>query len=197
MAQETSQDGAIRFKCVCEQELRIDPEILGRAFSCPHCGRHLRVGLQFMLVDQQYAPNLAAVCTCGRFIVEGANMAGKRAKCKMCGQQMVLPKPVNRKGAATVVRVPASVLRKQLKRVRGKSPQPEALGGEISRIHKAGHRGRISLRPGQQVCINAKCSIPLPPGANVCARCGVNMRTGVRYEGSLPEDEPVGKWKRM
>ena len=202
MSEETVDDGAIRFKCVCEQELRIEPELLGRVFHCPTCKRNLRLGLQFLLVDQQYAPNLAAVCTCGRFIVETADKAGKKVKCKMCGQQMVLPKPVDRKEAAVVIRVPASVLRKQIKRVRGERPEAATAAqdggdGEISRMQKAGHKGRISLLSGQQVCVNPKCSIPLPVGANVCARCGVNLKTGVRYEGIGPEEEPVGKWKRL
>jgi len=196
MTEEATQDGAIRLKCVCEEELRIEPELLGRLFRCPKCGRLLRISLRFMLAQQELAPNLAAVCTCGRFIVAEADKAGKKVKCKVCGQQMVLPKPVERKDAAPIVRVPASVLQKQLRRVRGKRPQ-EKVGGEISRMQKAGHSGRISLRPGQQVCMNPKCSIPLPPGANVCARCGVNMKTGVRYDGYGPEEDPVGKWKRV
>jgi DNA-directed RNA polymerase subunit RPC12/RpoP len=201
MAQDTSQDGAIRFKCVCDQELRIEPELLGRVFECPYCKRHLRVGLQFLLVDERLAPNLAAICTCGRFIVEEADRAGKRVKCKMCGQQMILPKPVEREGSPPVVRVPPSVLRKQVARVRGEKPAgasaPAEAGGQISRLQKAGHSGRISLRPGQEVCKNPKCSIPLPLGALVCARCGVNLKTGVRYEGLGPEHEPMGRWKRV
>jgi len=198
MAEDTTQDAAIHVNCVCGESLRIDPELLGRVIPCPHCKRYFRPALQFLMVEQSLAPNLAVVCTCGRFIVEKPSRAGKTVKCKMCGQRVVLPKPVERSTKESVIRIPPRVLEKQLSRAQGREQRRrEVRGGEVERLRRAGHSGRISLRPGQEVCCNPKCSLPMPPGANVCPRCGVNLKTGIRYEGPGPERDPVGKWKMV
>ncbi|MFP4027246.1 MAG: hypothetical protein ACLFWL_05595 [Candidatus Brocadiia bacterium] len=199
MAQETTKDNAIQIKCICGKELLIDPELLGRIFPCPHCGSYLRTGLQFLMVDEALAPNIAAMCTCGRFIVEPPDRAGKTVKCKVCGRRVVLPKPAKGRTKQRVLRIPPRILEKQLSRVlkKGKRQEEGGTGGQVERLRRAGHSGRISLRPGQKVCVNEDCSIPLPPGANVCPRCGVNATTGEKYEGPGPEADPVGKWKEM
>ena len=189
---ETNQNGAIHFKCVCGGELQIEPELLGRVFSCTHCGRYLRAGLQFLMADEEIAPNLTGICTCGRFMVERVARVGKVAKCPVCGQRMTLPKAVDRPGADRVVRVQPGMLVKQLARLRGKRRQRR----QPQRIDEIAIEGRVSLRPGQQVCANSQCGCPLPLGANVCARCGVNVKTGVAYLGPGPERDPKAKWKR-
>lgn len=199
MAQQTTWtdeapgNGAIRLRCVCDRELCIDPKLLGRVFSCPYCRRYLRPALQFLMADQTLAPNVTVLCTCGRFIVQPTDMAGKKATCAACGQKIILPGPVKRRGSERVVRVPPGVLRRQLKRVKGEHTR---LGGDVRQLDVAGHRGRISLRPGQQVCVNPDCRFPLPAGANVCSHCGTNVRTGNAYKGLGPERDPRGKWKR-
>jgi len=151
MAEDTSQDGAIHIRCVCGEELRLSPELLGRVLVCPHCKRYLRTALQFLLVEQEAAPNLTAVCTCGRFIIEKASSAGKTVTCKMCGQRVVLPMPLQRRDDARVVRIPPQALEKQLSRARGRRKAQETPQAEAERIKTAGFAGRISLRPGQEV----------------------------------------------
>ncbi len=149
-----------------------------------------------MLMESGLAPNLTALCTCGRFIVEKPGRAGKTVRCRMCGRRVVLPKPVERPGAESVIRVSPKALERQLKRLRGEHQGPR-LRGQAALLQRAGLRGRINLRPGQEVCVNPDCGLPLPLGANVCSRCGVNVKTGVRYEGVGPERDPKGKWKRI
>jgi len=196
MAGVTSEDGAVRLRCRCGAELRLSPQVLGRVFPCAHCGRYLRPALQFFLMERSIAPNLTALCTCGRFIVERVDRAGKVGRCKVCGRRVTLPLPVERSDGRRAVRVPRKALEAQLKRVRGRR-QAAGTRGTISRLRRAGHRGLVSLRPGQEVCSNPRCSIPLPPGGNVCPRCGFNIRSGERYGGVGPERDPRGKWKRM
>ena len=186
-------NGEIRLKCVCDRELKIDPELLGQVFQCPDCRRYLRPGLQFLMADQKLAPNMTVLCTCGRFTIHPTHMAGKKGRCSACGQRIMLPAPVQRDGAERIVRVPPAVLQRQLRRVQG---EHRRLGGDVQRLHIAGHRGRISLRPGQKVCANPECRNPLPAGGNVCPHCGTNVHTGVAYTGPGPEGDPRGKWKR-
>lgn len=191
--EQAAMNGDIRLKCVCDQELNIDPELLGRILQCPYCRRYLRPALQFLMADQRLAPNMTVLCTCGRFTVQPTSMAGKKGRCTACGQKIMLPAPVEREGAQRIVRVPPRVLQRQLRRVQG---EHRRLGGDAQRLHIAGHRGRISLRPGQKVCANPECRYPLPAGGNVCPHCGTNVISGVAYKGQGPEQDPRGKWKR-
>lgn len=202
MPQNASQSAAarrsaVRIQCVCGRPIAISRELLGRTIPCPYCGRYLRAALQFLMVDKDIAPNLTAVCTCGRFIVEKPRRAGKKAKCRMCGRRVVLPNPVEREGPPGPRRVSPAALEKQLKRVRGKrrrrTKQPRPAATEELRRRAAPER--FSLKPGQTVCPNEECGIPLPSGANVCPRCAINLKAGERYESRGPEDDPVGRWK--
>jgi hypothetical protein len=193
----TSAQSAVRIQCVCGREIAFVQELLGRVFPCPYCGRYLRAGLQFLMLDQQQAPNLTAVCTCGRFIVEKTRRAGKKSKCRICGRRVVLPKPVEKEGPPGPSRISPSALEKQLKRARGKRRRRAARSSRPSR-RKLRHQTvpeRFSLKPGQTVCPNPECRTPLPSGANVCPRCAMNLKVGVRYEAPGPAEDPTGKWK--
>ena len=198
MAEETPQNQVIRLECVCGEELRMEPELLGRSFPCPHCGRYLRPGLQFLMVEQKLAPNLAVMGGGGRVIIGKAKGAGKTVKCKMCGQRVVLPKAIQPKKDRAVIHMPAHVLEKKLNRARKrlKNEQKSGERGDVERLRRAGHRGRISLRPGQSVCVNQNCSTPMPPGANICPRCGTNLKTKIRCDAPGPEADPKGKWQQ-
>ena len=192
MSTDTQTDSALRVKCVCERELRIAPELLGRVFRCPHCRRSLRVGLQFLLADEPLAPNITVLCPCGRFVVAPVRMAGRAVPCKACGQHLLLPEPVERPGGPRLVRVPPHMLERHLRLMRGKEEPDDPAA---SRLASAGHRGRISLRPGQQLCVNAECAVLVPRGSNVCLLCGTNQKSRTFYEGPGPERDPKGKWK--
>jgi hypothetical protein len=202
MAQNSSQSAedrqsAVRIRCVCGREIAISSELLGRIFPCPYCGRYLRAALQFLMMDKDLAPNLTAVCTCGRFIVERPRRAGKKAKCRMCGRRVMLPKPVQTEGPAGPRRVSPAALEKQLKRARGKrrrrfnQRRPQA----AKQLRRRAVAERSSLKPGQTLCPNEECGIPLPSTANVCPRCAINLKAEERYEARGPEDDPVGRWK--
>jgi hypothetical protein len=171
--------------------VRFEPELLGRIISCPHCSRPLRAALQFLLVECESAPNLTAQCKCGHFIVAEADNAGKRARCKVCKSHLMLPAPAVRPGAGPVVRVPKRVLHERMKRVQ---TTRERVPEELVRLQSASHSGRISLRPGEHICVNPECGALLSVGANVCAKCGTNRLTGVAYRGGGPDDDPLGDW---
>ncbi len=180
--------------CVCGEEVEIAREMLGHIFPCPDCGRNLRISLQFLMLDREVAPNLTAVCTCGRFIVSKTRKAGKKATCKMCGRRVALPKPVEVESGRGPVRLHPKALEKQLRKARNRAREE---GKKIPGQKRAG-RSRpqhFSLKPGQEVCRNPDCKMPLPPGANVCPRCHFNQATGTRYESPGPENDPVGSWK--
>jgi hypothetical protein len=181
----------VSLTCVCGEEVRFEPQLLGRIIACPHCGRYLRPALQFFLADKDLAPNLTAQCMCGHFIVEGTNTVGKRARCKVCKNHLILPRPVVKTDVERLVRVPRKVLESQLRR--GKEARRRA-EGEMTKLESAGHKGRISLRPGEHICPNTACGALLPMRANVCAKCGTNRLTGVRYEGPGPDGDPLGDW---
>jgi len=188
----TNSDGrAISVECACGERLKIVPDLLGRVLSCPHCGRRLRVALRFLLMAGEMAPNITIQCTCGRFIIESTNKAGKRVTCGVCGQRFVLPKPVLREGHGKVVRVPQATLRRQLRTVQ-REPQVEL--GEPERLERAVWAGNVSLKPGESVCVNPHCGALLPGGANVCARCGTNVRTGRSCKAPGPRADPRGRW---
>ena len=193
MAQVTATGGLVRISCVCGGEIVLEPQVLGRIIPCRHCGRYLRPALQFLLVDSALAPNLTAQCTCGHFIVESPNKAGKRARCKVCKSHFIMPEPATKYGVEQVVRVPRKVLQSRMKRdraSRGRAPKG------MSRLNSAAHAGRISLGPGEHICVNEECGALLGVRANVCPRCGTNRLTGQYYEPRGPSADPKGKWIR-
>jgi ribosomal protein L40E len=168
--------------------------LLGRIIQCPHCRRHLRPGLQFVMADRKLAPNLTVQCSCGHFVVERADRTGKQVTCAVCRKRLAMPEPVADFAEDCVVRVPRKALENQLRRVR---PQKKRVSDEITRLTSAARSGRISLRPGEHICANPECGALLGPGANVCPKCGTNRLTGERYEGPGPEKDPRGKWREV
>ena len=192
MAETTIPENVIQFNCPCGEELQIEPRLLGRIISCRHCGRYLRPALQFLLVDKALAPNLTVQCGCGHFLVEKANRMGKRARCPVCKNHLMMPQPVVKFGSDGVIRVPRKVLENQL---RGPTVRQARKSKEVTRLETAATRGRISLRPGEHICINPGCGSLMSPGANVCPKCGTNRLTGEAYVGPGPSKDPRGKWK--
>ncbi|MDP6439153.1 MAG: hypothetical protein QGH74_05945 [Candidatus Brocadiia bacterium] len=192
MAHEASGEELVRLNCACGGELQLDPEVLGRIVTCPHCKRFLRPALQFLLVDEELAPNITVPCPCGRFIVEDVGRAGKQAQCKACGRKLILPAAVDRPSAPSVVRVTPQALKAQLRR--GPGASRSGGGAKTSRLKGTGKAPAVALRPGQQQCVNPACRAALPAGANVCALCATNVKTGIAYDGRGPEDDPKGKW---
>ena len=148
-----------------------------------------------MMVEQEMAPNLTAVCTCGRFIVAKGRKAGKKVKCAMCGRRVVLPKPVEKEGRREPTRISPRALEKQLKRARGRSKKRRSTSTGAAKAVGRHAAQRFSLKPGQEVCTNPDCRLPLPAGSNVCPRCKQNIISGVRYESPGPENDPTGRWK--
>ena len=183
---------AVKIQCVCGGVVEFAPQALGRVIRCPHCRRYLRPALQFLLMDQSLAPNLTAQCTCGRFIVAEPGMAGQRAHCNACKSHFILPQPVVRFNAEPVVRVPRKVLENQLKRP---DAARQRVPVEMARLTSAAHAGRISLRPGEHICVNPNCGALLSARGNVCSKCGTNRLTGERYDVPGPARDPVGRWE--
>jgi hypothetical protein len=194
MAEATVPQNAVEFTCPCGEELTIEARLLSRIFPCPSCGRYLRPALHFLLVDKELAPNLTVQCGCGHFVVEKANRTGKRARCAVCKGNLMMPQPVVKFGSDGVIRVPRKVLENQLRRVGSRSEQRSK---DITRLETAAQRGRISLRPGEHICVNADCGALLSPGANVCTKCGTNRLTGEAYVGPGPAKDPQGRWKEV
>jgi len=194
MAQAAVPQNAVRLTCPCGEELALEARLLGRIIPCPHCGRYLRPALHFLLVDKELAPNLTVQCACGHFVVEKANRIGKRARCPVCKGHLRMPQPVVKFGTDGVLRVPRKLLENQLRRV---LTNPDQRLKETTRLETAAHAGRISLRPGEHICVNAGCGALLSPGANVCSKCGTNRLTGRSYVGPGPEKDPHGKWKEI
>jgi len=182
----------VKIQCVCGGVVEFAPQVLGRVVRCRHCRRYLRAALQFLLVDQSLAPNLTAQCTCGHFIVEQPGMAGQRARCDVCKSHFILPQPVVKLNGEAVVRVPRKALENQLRRTEGGR---QRLPAEMARLKSAAHAGRISLRPGEYICVNPDCGALLSVRANVCSKCGTNRLTGERYEAPGPGRDPVGRWE--
>ena len=193
MAHEASSEELIRLKCACGGELQLDPEVLGRVITCPHCKRFLLPALQFLLVDEELAPNITVPCPCGRFIVAAVGRAGKQAQCRACGRRLILPAAVDRPNAPSVVRVTPQALKAQLRR--GPGAARGGAAAKTSRLKETGKAPAVALWPGQQQCVNPECRATLPVGANVCARCGTNVKTGIAYDGRGPEEDPKGKWR--
>jgi len=191
MSDQEPNGALVQLKCICGERLLLDPEILGRMVKCPACRRLLRPALQFLLLDESVAPNITVPCLCGRFIVESLRRAGKQVQCAACGQRLVLPRPADRPNAPPVVRVSPETLKKQLRR-----PAAAARKAPGSSVLKRSAAGKtITLKPGQQACVNENCKALLPLGSVVCPCCGTNIRTGVIYEGIGPSRDPVGKWR--
>lgn len=194
MAQAVQTEQVVRVNCACGQEMRLEPQLLGRIIRCLHCGRYVRVGLQFLLIDRSWAPNLTVQCACGRFIVETPDKVGKQVRCKACKRQLVMPQPVVKFDSNGLVRVPRKILENQLNR--GKLRQERA-PKEMTRLESAGHAGRITLGPGQHICVNPNCGALMRARANVCSKCGTNRLTGKRYEAKGPAADPQGTWKQV
>jgi hypothetical protein len=194
MARATVPKNTVKVRCVCGEELLFDANLLGRIVPCPHCGRYLRPALHFLLVDTSLAPNLTVQCSCGHFVVEEPERAGKRARCPVCKKHMIMPQPVVKFDSPGCVKVPRKVLEKQLRRVQRRR---ERAPKEMTRLESAAHAGRISLRPGEHICVNMECGALLKAGANVCPRCGTNRLTGQRYEGVGPAGDPEGEWREV
>jgi len=194
MAETLPAAQAVRITCPCGEEVRLEPQLLGRIVACPHCGTYLRPALQFLLVDRSFAPNLTVQCTCGRFIVEPADRVGKRARCRMCKSHVIMPQPVVKFDTDGCVRVPRKVLSNQLTRTQRSR---ERASKEMTRLESAAHKGRITLGPGEHICVNVKCGALMRARAVVCPKCGTNRITGQRYQGAGPEGDPRGKWKQV
>ncbi len=191
---ETAAQECIRMWCVCGKPIRFEGNLLGQVMACPYCGRYLRPALQFLFADQSLAPNLTAQCTCGHFIVEDISQAGKPARCKVCKSHFLLPGPVVKFNVDALVRVPRKALRGQPKRVEAER-QKDRAPAEVTRLQTATHAGRISLHPGEHICVNPECGALLGVRANVCPKCGTNRLTGERYDAAGPAQDPAGEWE--
>jgi hypothetical protein len=194
MARRTVTRGTVGIRCMCGGTVEFEQELLGRVFRCPHCGRYLRPALQFLLVDREIAPNLTAQCTCGHFIVEDPSRAGKRIRCKACRMHLLMPHPVVSVGVEPVARVSRKVLRDRMRR---SDMERQRVPAEMERLQHATHAGRVSLRPGESICVNPGCGALLSLRANVCSKCGTNRITGRRYTGPGPAGDPTGRWQQV
>ena len=191
MAKETAREDAVRIQCVCGKEVCLEPQLLGRVVQCPHCRSYLRAALQFLLMDRSRAPNLTAQCVCGHFIVADADKVGKPARCKVCKNHLMMPQPAVRSGVDPVVRVPRKVLESRMARQQVGQRAPAGM----VRLQSAAHSGRISLRPGEHICVYPECGALLSARANVCPKCGTNRLTGQVYMGLGPAADPLGRWE--
>jgi len=194
MAEATLPQEVVRITCPCGEEVRFEAQLLGRVIPCPHCHRYLRPALQFLLVDKSAAPNLTVQCTCGRFVVQPPSKVGKMVRCRACKSHLLMPQPVIKFNTEGCVRVPRKVLQAQLTRTQRSL---ERTPKEMTRLESAAHAGRITLGPGEHICVNAKCGALMRAHAIVCPKCGTNRLTGRRYTGPGPEGDPQGKWKQV
>ncbi|MFO8009110.1 MAG: hypothetical protein R6V05_15400 [Candidatus Brocadiia bacterium] len=194
MGKTMTPQNAVSLECVCGEELTVEADALGRIMRCPRCDRYLRPGLQFLLVDERKAPNLTVQCECGHFVVAERGRAGKRVQCPVCKQKLVMPQAVVKHDSPGAVRVPRRALERQLRRV---ASRPERRSKEMTRLESAAHAGRITLRPGEHICVNLECGALMKAGAIVCPKCGTNRITGERYESPGPEADPEGRWKQV
>jgi hypothetical protein len=194
MAQVTVPENCVRITCPCGEELTFEAHLLGRIVPCHHCGRYLRPALQFLLIDRDLAPNLTVQCTCGRFVVQPADKVGKRARCQICKSTLMMPQPVVKFESEGFVRVPRKILQAQLTKAQSRR---ERASKEMTRLHSAAHAGRITLGPGEHICVNTKCGALMRAHATVCPKCGTNRITGRRYDPVGPEGDAVGKWRMV
>jgi ribosomal protein L40E len=196
MGQRATPQNSVTFTCRCGEEVTIEAGLLGRIVPCPHCGCYVRAALQFLLAEQQLAPNLTVQCACGHFVVADSSRVGKQVRCSVCKRKLQMPQPVTKSGTAGGIRVPRKVLRNQL-RGGARGRRQSAGSREVTRLERAARSGKLNLRPGEHICVNQECGALLGPGANVCPNCGTNRLTGERYEGTGPEEDPRGKWKEV
>jgi len=183
----------IRVECLCGYELSMPPEKLGKLVSCPNCSRYLRPALHFAMVEPAMADNMTVLCTCGRLVSTKPSKVGKTATCKACKQRLALPNYVYRYSENGVVPISPKSLKKRMGQ--SSSDERKEEEGALGRLATAAQAGRITLRPGENICSNPKCGALLAPGALVCPKCGTNFLTGSRYTGAGPEEDPHGKWK--
>jgi hypothetical protein len=192
MADQTYQSDVVTIQCICGAVLEIEPQRLGMTTQCQECKRYLRPALQFLLVDRADAHNLTAQCACGHFIVDAPDRTGKRSRCKVCRSHLIMPQPVVKFTTDTIVRVPRKALQRRMKRAQvGRQRAPV----EMPRLKSAAHTGRVTLRPGEHICINDDCGALLGVRANVCPRCATNRLTGAAYIGPGPDRDPLGHWQ--
>jgi len=187
----------IEFPCICGERLEIVPEVLGRAFPCPHCHILLRPSLQFLLIDQKRAPNLTVQCTtCGHFVIKQATDVGQRAECRVCGGHLILPQPVIKFNTDGVVRIRRKMLENQLRKAK---MQKQRSSKEMTRLESASqsHHGRITLRPGEHICVNVNCGALQGPSSIICCKCGTNRLTARAYHSPGPDADPRAAWKRV
>ena len=193
MNDELNDQPEIRVECLCEHELTLSPEKLGKLIACPNCGRYLRPALHFAMMEPPLAENLTVLCTCGRLVVTKPSKVGKTATCRACKQRLALPNYVYRASENGVVPISPRTLKRRMGQSSSEERQQDE--GALGRLATAAQAGRIRLRPGENICSNPKCGALLAPGAIVCPKCGTNFLTGSSYTGAGPEDDPVGKWK--
>ena len=194
MARYTVTQGAVKIRCACGGPVEFEQELLGHVLRCPHCRRYLRPALQFLLLDKALAPNLTAQCTCGHFIVEDVSKAGKRVRCSVCRTHLLMPQPAANPGGQRVARVPRRILRERMRKTH---LERQRVPAEMARLRSATHSGRITLRPGEHICVNPECGALLAMRANVCPKCGTNRITGRRYVGPGPGSDPLGTWEQV
>jgi len=184
----------VDFPCICGERLHISPALLGRIFPCPQCNALLRPSLQFLLIDQKRAPNLTVQCTCGHFVIKQATDVGQHAECLVCGRHLILPQPVIKFNTDGVVRVRRKVLENQLRKAK---MQHERSPKEMTRLESASHHGRITLRPGEHICVNLDCGALLGPSSIICCKCSTNRLTSRSYHGPGPDGDPKPAWKPL
>jgi hypothetical protein len=196
MAQKAAQEGKIVFNCPCGAEVSIKPEQLGESMHCAACDRWLRPALRFFYMERDLAPNLTAFCPCGYFVVAPPDASGKPARCKVCGQPLIMPQPAMKVDVPPVRTVKKTVLMEKMRQLQHqkKTRRKRKPRGPVE---PAPDVGRITLRPGEAICVNLSCGALLPAKANVCPKCGTNRRTSRLYTGPGPEGDPVGKWKQV
>jgi hypothetical protein len=183
-----ASNGQITFDCPCGEEISISPEQLGKEMHCDHCDRLLRPALRFYYMERDLAPNFTALCMCGYFVVQPPDSSGKIAQCPVCKRYLKIPEPFHKQGVPSVRRVRRKVLQEQMRKIKHEERAPAKPSSQV---------GRITLRPGEAICVNLSCGAFLPAKANVCPKCGTNRRTSRLYTGPGPEGDPVGKWKEV
>ncbi len=192
MAEVTVPRSVVKFLCCCGKPMLLDAHALGKVVRCGGCGRYLRPALQFLLADKDRAPNLTVQCSCGHFVVHKADSSGKQVRCPICRKHLLMPQPVVKFDSPGVVRVPRKVLENQLKQVQFRRQRSAK---EMTRLETAALSGRISLRPGEHICVNPDCGALLRAGANVCTKCTTNRLTQAVCEAVGPSGDPKGKWQ--
>jgi len=193
MNDEYEESPVIHVDCLCGHDVEVPADRLGRLVRCPNCHRYLRPALHFAMMEPALADNLTVLCTCGRLVVTKPSRVGKTVTCRGCKQKLALPNYVYRAGKGGLMPIAPRTLKRRMGRSSSEERKPE--DSPLSRLSTAAQAGKITLRPGENICSNPKCGALLPPGAMVCPKCGTNFLTGTVYSGAGPADDPVGKWK--